>query len=82
MDFESLSEEMKTKAKACTSPEELLALAKEEGYELSDEELEGIAGGASWICGSVRPGDERDDVDESLVSEEFMTGALRGDGLD
>ena len=30
------------------TPEELLALAQEEGYELSDDELEGVAGGGEW----------------------------------
>lgn len=34
--------------KACKTPEELLALAKIEGYELSDAELEGLAGGGFW----------------------------------
>lgn len=37
------------KAKSCKTPEDMLALAKEEGYQLSDEELEGIAGGV-WDC--------------------------------
>lgn len=79
MDFEAMNEEMKAKAKACTSPEELLALAREEGYELSDEDLEGIAGG--WSLPG-RGGDSRDDIDEARVNEAFMTGELRGDGLD
>jgi ribosomal protein S27AE len=30
------------------TPEQMLEAAKEEGYELSDEELEGIAGGGEW----------------------------------
>ena len=45
MDFKDISPELGEKAKACASPEELLELAREEGYELSDEELEGISGG-------------------------------------
>ena len=48
MDFKNLTPEQLEKAKACTTPEELLALAKEEGYELSEEQLEGVAGGAGW----------------------------------
>ena len=47
MDFDNLTEEQKAKALACTSPEELLSLAREEGYELTDEQLDGIAGGWS-----------------------------------
>ena len=50
MDFSDLSPELREKAKACNTPEEMLALAKQEGYKLSDEEMEGIAGG--WSCDS------------------------------
>ena len=48
MDFEQLTSEQQKKAKACKTPEELLALANTEGYELSDEELEAITGGEAW----------------------------------
>ena len=47
MEFDELSQELKDKAKACKTPEEVLALASEEGLALSDEELEEIAGGKS-----------------------------------
>ena len=85
MDLENmeLNPELMAKVKACRSPEEFLALAQEEGRELSDEELEGIAGG--WECpcpGDYESGDVRDDIDESGVSAAFMTGEIRGDGLD
>lgn len=51
MEFEDLTPEQQEKAKACKTPEEILALAKEEGYELSDEELDSasIAGGG-WCA--------------------------------
>lgn len=45
MNFEDLTPEQQDKAKACHTHEELLALAKEEGYELSDGDLEAISGG-------------------------------------
>ena len=47
MDLENLdiSPELREKAKACTTPEELLALAKKEGYKLSDAEMESVSGG-------------------------------------
>jgi len=45
MNFDDLTDEQKAKAKACKTPEEMLALAREEGYELTDEELEGVSGG-------------------------------------
>ena len=41
----TLTDEQKKKAEAVQSPEELLALAKEAGYELSPEQLESVAGG-------------------------------------
>lgn len=45
MKFEELTPEQQEKAKGCKSPEEVLQLAKEEGYELTAEELEAISGG-------------------------------------
>ena len=47
IDDMNLSPELREKAKACKTPDEMLALAKAEGYKLSDEEMEGIAGGWS-----------------------------------
>lgn len=40
-----ISPEQLEKAKACKTIEELSALAAEEGFGLSDEELDSIAGG-------------------------------------
>ena len=48
MDFNDLSPELREKAQACTSPEELLALAKREGYKLSEDELSAVSGGKAW----------------------------------
>ncbi|MBE6465474.1 Nif11 family protein [Denitrobacterium detoxificans] len=45
MEFDELSEDLKERAKACKTPEEMLALAKDEGMVLSDEDLEQVAGG-------------------------------------
>ena len=45
MNYENLTVEQLEKAKACTSAKELVALAEEEGIELTDEQLEKIAGG-------------------------------------
>lgn len=45
MDFENIPDELKERAKACQSPEEILELAKAEGYELSEEELDAVSGG-------------------------------------
>lgn len=48
MEFKDLTEEQKAKARMCKTPAEMLALAKEEGYELSDDELDAVSGGAKW----------------------------------
>lgn len=45
MAFEDLSPELKEKALACKTPEELLALAKTEGIDLTNDQLESISGG-------------------------------------
>ena len=51
MNLENLTPEQQEKARACKTPEDILALAKEEGYELSDDQLESIAGGSFWeLC--------------------------------
>lgn len=48
MNFDDLTPEQKEKALACKTPEEVFALAKEEGLELSDEELKAVSGGICW----------------------------------
>ena len=45
-----ISPELREKAKECTSPEELLALAKKEGYKLSEAEIEAVSGGGWSGC--------------------------------
>ena len=46
--FEELPEELKEKAKACKSADELVKLAQANMIELSDDEIEAISGGGSW----------------------------------
>ena len=49
MNFEDLmNPELQEKLKGARTPEELLAIAKDEGFELSGEELNGISGGVHW----------------------------------
>ncbi len=43
--FKGLSEEQIKKVKDCKNSEEILNLAKAEGIELSDEQLEAVSGG-------------------------------------
>ena len=54
MRFEDLTPEQQEKARACKTPEDVLALAQETGYELSDSDLEAISGGGSWMSCSER----------------------------
>ena len=45
--LEGLTEEQITKVKACKNSDELLAMAKAEGIELTDEQLQAISGGGA-----------------------------------
>lgn len=47
--LKGLNNEQISKAKKCKSPEELLALAKEEGVNLTDEQLEIVNGGSACV---------------------------------
>ena len=58
--LEGLTEEQIAKIKDCKSQEEMLKLAKEEGIELSEEQLEAVSGGGGCsdtlkcpTCGST-----------------------------
>lgn len=66
MKLEDLSPELREKAQACKTTEELFALAKEEGVELSEEDLEAISGG--WgTC-------PENDYCSSYKGDKFRTG--------
>ena len=52
MNYEDLTDEQKAKARACETPEDVLRLTQEEGFELSDEQLEGISGG--WCATNMK----------------------------
>ena len=44
--FKGLTDEQIAKVKACKNQEEILKLAKEEGIELTDEQLTAVSGGS------------------------------------
>ena len=48
MDLSNIPSELLDKAKACKTSDELTELIETEGIELSDEQLDGMAGGAAW----------------------------------
>ena len=60
--LKGLTKEQIAKIKACKNQEELLTLAKQEGVELSDEQLAAVSGGICTstptfvcpVCGSPR----------------------------
>ena len=88
MDFENLSPELREKAKACTSPEELEKKEKKENLEISLDELDSASGGTgecpgncTWVCLRLGPcveGDMREDIDPSRVHADFVNGSLNG----
>ena len=49
--LKGLTDEQLAKVQACKNHEELMKLAKEEGIELSEEQLEAVAGGG--VCSSL-----------------------------
>lgn len=52
MNFDELTEEQKERFSKCKTAAEMLEQAKEDGFELSEEDLEGISGGGwSAFCG-------------------------------
>ena len=52
MGYKDLTPEQREMAKNCNTPEELLDLSRKIGYDLSDEELDALNGGArtAWSC--------------------------------
>ena len=58
MNFEDLKNpELQEKLMGASTPEELLAVAQGEGFKLSDDALQAVAGGndwCSWICAHVK----------------------------
>ena len=68
MKFEDLTPKQQEMAKACKTPEDILALAKQEGYELSDEELAAVNGGINWDCWDI--------TGCTIVCDGFVVSAL------
>ena len=66
--LKGLSEEQIKKVEACKDSEEILSLAKAEGIELTDEQLEVVSGGGCFYtikcikCGSDNLSDEYKEI--------------------
>ena len=55
MNFDELKDpELQEKLKSAKSPEDILAIAKEEGFELTDAQLEAVSGGSDWDLSGMR----------------------------
>lgn len=50
METKDLSQELQERLKGAKTQEDVLAIAEEEGMELLDEQLEGVAGGVCALC--------------------------------
>ena len=50
MNLKDLTPGQIERAKACEDVDDLMQLAREEGIELSDEELDGLSGAFKWNC--------------------------------
>ncbi len=48
--LKQLPDAIRQKAEYAKTPEELLAIAKETGYELTEEQINTVAGGNPWEC--------------------------------
>ena len=58
MDLSDLTQEQWDKLRECKTPEDILALAQAEGYELTDEELQQMSGGGDgYVVGGSIWGD-------------------------
>ena len=82
MDYVDLTEEQKAKISACKGPEDLLALAKEEGVELTEEQLSQVAGG--WEtkltcpkCGSNRVNLTQGDIHSAVMVRDCLECGYR-----
>ena len=86
IDKTKITKEMLEKAMQCETAEDLMALAKAEGMELSKEEAEAYLDkledieldGAflNKVAGGL--GDEREDMNREMMPEAFMRGEITG----
>jgi hypothetical protein len=75
--LKGLTEEQKAKIKNCKSGQEILEIAKQEGTELNDDQLEAVSGGG---CGDVNNSSATAIVCPSCGSYDVETITVEGDG--
>ena len=71
--LKSLTEEQIAKVRACKTQEELLALAKQEDIELTEEQLEAVSGGCTTpvVKPTLCPNCKSDQVEKEFIRNEF-----------
>ena len=72
--LKGLSEEQIKKVEACKSSEEILELAKAEGVELNDEQLEAVSGGGCFDGFKKRKCPECGSSDLDVYGSEKVSG--------
>ena len=78
--LKGLTEEQIAKVKACKNQEQLFVLAKQEGIELSDEQLAAVNGGcfsSSGKCGKCGSTDIKETYHNGGYSGEYYTCKCR-----
>lgn len=82
MELNDFTSELQAKMQEAKNPEEVLALCKEEGIELSDDDLEKVSGGWSSsddggpscpVCGSTNVTIDATNTSSGLYSVEEFT---------
>lgn len=67
MNLDNFTEDQKQRVQECTNAEEIMAFVRDEGIELTDEQLDAVSGGliAGWFP---------KDVDPKLIWKNMLTG--------
>ena len=69
--LKGLTEEQIAKVTACKNQEELLKIAKEEGIELTDDQLEAVSGGMCTNIPKCKICNSNDNVDEDYYGGSY-----------
>ena len=76
--LKGLTDEQIAKIKECKNNEEVLAMAKEEGIELTDEQLEAVSGGCTDREGLICPHCGKSDYYQRLWGSTYDTYVCKG----
>lgn len=71
--LKNLTAEQLEKARACKDNNELLSLAKQEGVELTDEQLKAVTGGCGHNLQVICPNCQSTDIETRFDSHDFQS---------